>query len=183
VAAEFERMGLTRRISGTFDLSPHFPEGTRPEYVPLLCTAAHVAQIVVDLRTGMVQVCRVVAAHDVGKAINPVDARGQVEGAIVMGLGAALMEEVIPGISKGFGDYYLPTIKSMPEMEVLLVEVPSFHGPLGAKGLAEASMPASTPAIVNAISRAIGARVRQIPATSERVLAAIRTAEGGSDPR
>jgi CO/xanthine dehydrogenase Mo-binding subunit/aerobic-type carbon monoxide dehydrogenase small subunit (CoxS/CutS family) len=180
VAVEFERMGLTRRISGTFDLSPHFPEGTRPEYVPLFCTAAHVARIVVDLRTGMVQVCRVVAAHDVGKAINPVDARGQVEGAIVMGLGAALMEEVIPGVSKGFGDYYLPTIKSMPEMEVLLVEVPSFHGPLGAKGLAEASMPASTPAIVNAISRAIGARIRQIPATPEHVLAAIQTGDGGS---
>jgi CO/xanthine dehydrogenase Mo-binding subunit len=179
VAAEFERMGLARRISGTFDLSPYFDEGTKPEYVPLFCTAAHVAQVVVNMRTGLVQVLHVVAAHDVGKAINPVDARGQVEGAILMGLGAALMELVIPGVSKGFGDYYLPTIKSMPEMEVLLVEVPSFHGPLGAKGLAEAAMPASTPAIINAISRAIGGRIRQLPATPERVLAAIRSREEG----
>jgi len=87
-----------------------------------------------------------------------------------MGLGAALMEEYIPGASTGFGDYYLPTIKSMPEIEVILVEVPSFHGPFGAKGLGEASILPSTPAMINAISRAIGVRIRELPATPERVL-------------
>jgi len=170
IAREFDRMGKPRKVIGLFDPSPWFPEETRPEYVPLFVTGAQLAEVVVDLRTGEVQVTRVVAAHDVGRAINPLDARGQIEGAVVMGLGAALMEEYIPGASTGFGDYYLPTIRSMPEIEVMLVEVPSFHGPFGAKGLGEASILPSTPAIVNAISRAIGARIRDLPATPERVL-------------
>ena len=65
----------------------------------------------------------------------------------------------------------------MPEMEVILVEVPSFHGPYGAKGLGEAAMLPSTPAIVNAICRAIGVRIRELPATPERILKAIRERE------
>jgi CO/xanthine dehydrogenase Mo-binding subunit len=92
---------------------------------------------------------------------------------MIMGLGAALMEEFLPGRSTGFSDYYLPTVRSMPEIEVILVEVPGRHGPHGVKGLGEAAMLPSTPAIINAISRAIGARIRTIPATPERVLAAI----------
>jgi CO/xanthine dehydrogenase Mo-binding subunit len=179
VAEEFDRIGLARRLSGIFDLSPQFPEGTRPQYVPLFCTGAQLAEVAVDLRTGVVEVKRVVAAQDVGRAINPVDAQGQLEGAILMGLGAALMEEVIPGVSTGFASYYLPTVKSMPEMDVLLVEVPGRHGPLGVKGLGESAMPASTPAIINAISRAIGARIREIPATPERVLRAIQSRPEG----
>jgi CO/xanthine dehydrogenase Mo-binding subunit len=79
------------------------------------------------------------------------------------------MEEFIPGESEGFGDYYLPTTMSMPEIEVTLVEVPSFEGPFGAKGLGEAAILPSAPAIINGISRAIGARVRTLPATPERV--------------
>ena len=170
IAQEFDRMGKSRRVTGFFDLSSTFPKETRPEYVPIFITGAHVAEVVVDLYTGEVEVERVVAAHDVGRAINPTDAKGQIEGAVVMGLGAALMEEYIPGASTGFSDYYLPTIRSMPEIEVVLVEVPSHHGPLGSKGLGEAAMLPTTPAIVNAISRAIGARIREIPATPERVL-------------
>ncbi len=170
VAREFDRMGKSRRAAGCFNPSLLFPEETRPEYVPIFVTGAHLAEVVVDLRTGEVRVSRVVAAHDVGRAINPVDARGQIEGAVLMGLGAALMEEVIPGVSTGLSDYYLPTVASMPEVEVLLVEVASFHGPFGAKGLGEAAMLPATPAIINAVSRAIGARIREIPATPERVL-------------
>jgi CO/xanthine dehydrogenase Mo-binding subunit len=183
VAAEFERVGLSRKVPGFLDLSPHFPEQTRPEYAPLFCTGAQLAEIVLDLRTGAVVVSRMVAAQDVGRAINPVDAKGQLEGAMLMGLGAALMEEVVPGASTGFSDYYLPTVRSMPEMEVILIEVPSFHGPLGAKGLAEAAMPPSTPAIINAISRAIGRRIREIPATPERVLETIQLGRGRGKPR
>jgi CO/xanthine dehydrogenase Mo-binding subunit len=118
-----------------------------------------------------------VAAQDVGRAINPRDARGQIEGAMIMGLGAALMEEYIPGHTGGFSDYYLPTIKSMPELEVIMVEVPSFYGPWGAKGLGEGPLMPATPAIVNAISRAAGVRIRQLPATSERILLTIQ--QGG----
>ena len=176
VAQEFDRIGKSRRAAGIFDLSPVFPEDTKPEYVPLFVTGGHVVQLVVDLRTGEVHVERVVAAHDVGRAINPVDARGQIEGAVMMGLGTALMEEFIPGESEGFGDYYIPTTMSMPDIDVILVEVPSYEGPFGAKGLGEAANHPTVPAIINGISRAIGARIRTVPATPERVLAAYRTA-------
>jgi aldehyde oxidoreductase len=170
IAREFDRMNKSRKVLGLFDPSPVFPQETRPEYVPIFVTGAQLAEVIVNLDTGEVQVTRVVAAHDVGRAVNPLDAKGQIEGAVVMGLGAALMEEYIPGASTGLSDYYLPTIKSMPEIEVILVEVPSFHGPFGVKGLGEASILPSTPAMINAISRAIGARIREVPATPERVL-------------
>jgi CO/xanthine dehydrogenase Mo-binding subunit/aerobic-type carbon monoxide dehydrogenase small subunit (CoxS/CutS family) len=173
IAREFDRIGQPRRVVGRFDPSPLFPADTRPEYTPHFVTGAHLVELMVDLRTGLVQVTRVVAAHDIGRAINPLDARGQIEGAVVMGLGTALMEEFIPGKTQGFGDYYLPTARSMPEMEVLLVEVPSFHGPLGAKGLGEAAILPTAPAVVNAISRAIGIRIRSLPATPERIRHAI----------
>ncbi len=173
IAAEFDRIGKSRRVRGFFDLTDRFPAETKPEYVPLFVTGAHVAEVEVDLRTGQVRVLRMAAAHDVGRVVNRLDAAGQIEGALVMGIGAALMEELIPGHTGGFADYYLPTVKSLPQTDVLLVEVPSLHGPYGVKGLGEAAMLPSTPAIINAISRAIGVRMREIPATPERVLRAI----------
>lgn len=181
VARELDRLGLPRKTWGHFDLSACFPQETRPEYVPLFVTGAQLAEVEVDLHSGEVRVLRIVAAHDVGRAINPIDARGQIEGAVLMGLGSTLLEEYIPGASTGFSDYYLPTIRSMPEIEVILVEVPSFHGPLGAKGLGEAAILPTTPAIVNALSRAIDRRIRDLPATPERVRQAIRGAPSGPE--
>ncbi len=176
VAQEFDRIGKSRKLSGSFDLSQAFPAETRPEYVPLFVTGAHVAEVEVHLETGVVRVLRVAAAHDVGRAVNPPDAEGQIEGAVMMGLGAALMEEVIPGHTTGYSDYYLPTAQSLPEITVLLVETPSRFGLFGVKGLGEAAMLPSTPAVINGVSRAIGARLRTIPATPERVLAGIQAA-------
>jgi len=174
VAAELERSGIARRVKGQLDLSAQFPDNERSSlYLPLFVTGAHVAEVEVNLETGQAQVLFVAAAHDIGRAINPRDAKGQIEGAIVMGVGAALMEEFIPGQSSGFSDYMIPTMRSMPEMRVHLVEATGRYGPFGAKGLGEAAMLPTAPAIVNAISRAIGARVRHLPATSERILAAI----------
>lgn len=177
VADEFDRLGKSRRVVRFFDLSDEFPEATRPQYVPLFVTGAHLSLVEVDMLTGKVQVRRMVAAHDVGRAINPLDAAGQIEGSYLMGLGAALLEEYVPGKSTGFSDYYLPTVKSMPDMKVILVEVASRYGPYGAKGLGEAAMLPSTPSIINAVSRAIDARLRSIPATPERILAAIAARE------
>lgn len=177
VAAEIDRMGKSRRVPGVFDLTPDFPDDSRPEYIPLFVTGAQVAEAIVNTRTGEVSIPRVAAAHDVGRAINPIDAQGQIEGAVLMGLGTALMEEFLPGESTGFGDYYIPTTMSMPEISVELVEVPSFSGPFGAKGLGEAAIMPTAPAIINAVSRAIGARVRTIPATPERILQAIEAKE------
>jgi CO/xanthine dehydrogenase Mo-binding subunit len=178
VAQEFDRMGMSRRVAGYFDISPAFPEQTRPEYVPLFITGAHMADVCVDMETGIVQVLRVVAAHDVGHAINPMDAAGQIEGAVVMGLGAALLEEHLPDQTTGFMQYNLPVIGSMPEIKVILVEVPSRLGPHGVKGLGEAALLPSTPAIINGVSRAIGKRLRSIPATPERILEAVQTQMG-----
>ena len=177
VAQAFDSLAKSRKVTGAFDLSPLFPHHSGHDYTPHFVTGAHLAEVVVNTHTGQVQVTRVVAAHDVGRAINRQGAEGQIEGAILMGLGAALMEEYVPGYSTGYRNYYLPTIQSMPEIEVLLVEVPSFYGPLGAKGLGEAPVLPAAPAIVNAISRAIGVRIREIPATGERVLK--RMAETG----
>lgn len=182
IAREFDRIGKSRRVRGVFDLTDRFPNQGRPEYLPLFVTGAHAAEVEVDLRTGQVYVLRLAAAHDVGRVVNPTNAQGQIEGGCMMGLGAALMEEYLPGASTGFRNYYVPTIKSMPQMDVLIVQVPSYFGPGGVKGLAEAPLLPATPAIVNAISRAIGGRVRQVPATPERVLAAIRGASKGIVP-
>ncbi len=126
------------------------------------------------METGVVKVLRVIAAHDVGRAVNPLDAAGQIEGAVVMGLGAALQEEYLPGQTEGISQYHLPTIGSMPEIKAILVEVPSRLGPHGVKGLGEAAMLPATPAIINAVSRAIGGRLHSIPATPERILAVVR---------
>lgn len=177
VAAEMERMGHSRRVMGVFDLRAQFPQHERDVYTPHFVTGAQVAEVLVNTATGQARVLRMVAAHDVGHAINPRDAQGQVEGAILMGLGAALMEEYTPGATTGFSDYYIPTARAMPEIEVILVEVPSYQGAFGAKGLGEAPILPTAPAIVNAISRAVGARIREIPATPERILAA--TGQGG----
>ena len=175
IAAEFDRIGKSRRLRGIFDLSDRFPADTTPEYVPLFVTGAHLAEVEVDLRTGQTRVLRMTAAHDVGRVVNRLDAEGQIEGSMIMGVGAALMEEVIPGHTRGFADYYLPTAKSMPQTDVILVEIPGLHGPHGVKGLGEAAMLPAAPAIINAMSRAIGVRLREIPATPERVLNAIRS--------
>jgi CO/xanthine dehydrogenase Mo-binding subunit len=154
-----------------------FREDGQPENLPFFISGAHLTEVDVNIETGQVRVARVVAVHDVGRVISPRGAEGQIEGAVLMSLGAALMEEYIPGVSTGFSDYYLPTIRSMPEIEVILVEVPSRWGPLGVKGLGEGASLPTAPAILNGIYHATGARIRQLPATPERVLAAIHRAE------
>ncbi|MBL7161840.1 MAG: xanthine dehydrogenase family protein molybdopterin-binding subunit [Anaerolineales bacterium] len=173
IAEALDAMGKSRKVLGVFDPSPMFPEKTRPLYTPHFTTGAHLAEVIVDLDTGGVQVTRFVAAHDVGRAINRQGAEGQIEGSILMGIGSALYEEYVPGVTTGFVNYILPMIGEMPEMEAILVEVPGLQGPFGAKGLGETAMLASTPAVINAVSRAIGTRIRKIPATPERVLKAI----------
>jgi CO/xanthine dehydrogenase Mo-binding subunit len=174
VAREFDRIGKSRRVQGCFDISDSLSVLPRPEYIPLFVTGAQVADVLVDLETGIVRVLRVIAAHDVGRAVNPLDATGQIEGAIVMGLGAALSEEYLPGQTAGLSQYLVPMVDSLPEIQATLVEVPSRLGPYGVKGLGEAAMLPSTPAIINALSRAIGCRIRSIPATPERILSAIQ---------
>jgi len=178
VAREFDRMGKSRRVAGFFDISDALPKTDRPEYLPLFITGAHLADVVVDMETGTAQVLRMTAVHDLGRVVNPVDAAGQIQGAVVMGLGAALHEEYLPGQTTGLSQYLVPMADAMPEINVIFVEVPSRYGPYGVKGLGEAAMLPATPAIINAVSRALGGRLRSIPATPERILAAIQAFRG-----
>lgn len=137
---------------------------------------AQVAELEVDLALGTVKLVKITAAHDVGRAINPLLAEGQVEGGIAQGIGLALMEEYVPGRTENLHDYLIPTIGDVPEIETLLVEVPDAEGPYGAKGLGEHVLIPTAPAIINAIRHATGARIARVPATPDRVLAAMRKA-------
>ncbi|MER9016795.1 molybdopterin-dependent oxidoreductase [Mesorhizobium sp. M0898] len=134
---------------------------------------AQIAELEVDLRLGTVKVIKITAAHDVGKAINPLLAEGQIEGGIAQGIGMALMEEFIPGRTENLHDYLIPTIGDVPPIETILIEVPDPEGPFGAKGLGEHVLIPTAPAILNAIRHATGVLVTKIPATPTRIRAAI----------
>ncbi|MGB0900876.1 molybdopterin-dependent oxidoreductase [Halocynthiibacter sp.] len=136
--------------------------------------AAHIAEIEVDIELGTTHVTRFIAAHDVGRVINPMLAEGQIEGGIAQGMGLALMEEYIPHVTENLHDYLIPTIGDMPPVTSLLIEEPDPHGPFGAKGLGEHVLIPTAPAILNAIRHATGARLTQVPATPDRVLAALK---------
>ena len=136
--------------------------------------AAHLIVVDVDTQTGVVTPVRCVAAHDVGCAINPMLVEGQVHGGIAQGLGMALMEEYLPGRTENLHDYLIPTIGDVPPIETLIIEEPDAHGPFGAKGLGEHVLIPTAPAVLNAIYHATGARLMQVPATPDKVRAAIK---------
>ncbi|TIY07244.1 MAG: xanthine dehydrogenase family protein molybdopterin-binding subunit, partial [Mesorhizobium sp.] len=138
---------------------------------------AQIAELEVDLRLGTAKLIKITAAHDIGKAINPLLAEGQIEGGIAQGIGMALMEEYIPGRTENLHDYLIPTIGDVPPIETILIEVPDPEGPFGAKGLGEHVLIPTAPAILNAIRHATGVLVTKIPATPSRIRAAIREKE------
>jgi len=125
----------------------------------------------VDMKSGEVQVLCVVACHDVGKAINPANVTGQIEGAVSMGLGYSLMEEVLleGGMIRNpcFSEYFIPTSLDMPVIYSHLVEAAEASGPFGAKGVGEPALIPTSPAILNAIGAAAGIRVKELPVTPE----------------
>jgi CO/xanthine dehydrogenase Mo-binding subunit len=135
--------------------------------------AAQMAEVEVDLELGTVQVLKVHAAHDVGRAINPTQVEGQIHGGIAQGLGMALMEEYIAGKTDNLHDYLVPTIGDVPPIVVHIVEDPEPLGPFGAKGVGEPALIATAPAILNAIHHATGVRITHVPATPDRVRQAI----------
>lgn len=140
--------------------------------------SCHVAQIQVDPETGIVEVQRYFAAQDVGRAINPLAAKGQIEGGVVFGLGYALSEEIITqngtNVNANLWEYLLPTAPHVPDLTIELVEVPSTFGPFGAKGIGENPAIPVAAAIANAVEDALGVRVTRAPLTPERILAALR---------
>jgi CO/xanthine dehydrogenase Mo-binding subunit len=135
---------------------------------------ANVAEVEVDAETGKVEVTKVTAAHDVGRAISPAMIRSQIYGGIAMGLGYGTLERF--GIDEGIptswnlDEYLIATSLDMPEVEAIIVENPDPLGPFGAKSIGEPATELAAPAITNAIAHAIGRRVRELPADLEMVL-------------
>jgi CO/xanthine dehydrogenase Mo-binding subunit len=135
---------------------------------------AHLATVEVDTDLGLIKVRDLVCAHDVGRAINPLLLEGQIEGGSAQGLGMALMEEFIPGRTENLHDYLIPTLGDVPRVTSILIEDPDAHGPYGAKGIGEQVLIPTAPAILNAVRDATGAVLRHLPATPDKVLAALR---------
>jgi xanthine dehydrogenase molybdenum-binding subunit len=136
--------------------------------------AAQAAEVEVNTNTGEVQVLNIIAANDVGKALNPLGLQGQVEGGVVMGLGNALTEHFIVKDGQVLTDhlarYTMPSIVHTPEIHSIVVEHPAEDGPYGAKGVGELSSIPTTPAITNAIYNAVGIRVDRLPVDQEDIV-------------
>jgi CO/xanthine dehydrogenase Mo-binding subunit len=139
---------------------------------------AQIAEVDVDLELGTTVVRRITAAHDVGRAVNPMLVEGQIHGGIAQGLGLALMEEYVAGRTDNLHDYLIPTIGDVPPIDCRLVEDAEPTGPYGAKGVGEPALIPTAPAILGAIRDATGVRMDRVPATPARVLEAIRRARG-----
>jgi CO/xanthine dehydrogenase Mo-binding subunit/aerobic-type carbon monoxide dehydrogenase small subunit (CoxS/CutS family) len=166
------------RGEGSFD-PPTSPQDANGQGVPYAtyAFAAQLAVVEVDCELGTVKVLEIVAAHDVGKAINPTQVEGQIQGGIMQGLGLALMEEYLPGRTENLHDYLIPTMGDMPNMKCILVEDAEPLGPAGAKGVGEPGLIPTAPAILGAIQHASGVRMRRVPVLPHRLRAALKQAE------
>ncbi len=149
---------------------------------PAYSYSAQVADVSVDEETGEVTVHKIWAAHDCGRALNPVSVEGQVIGSVWMGLGQALAEEMVwkDGLlmNPGLLEYRSPSAAESPDIECIIVESIDPEGPFGAKEAGEGSLAATIPAISNAIYHAVGVRLRESPFTPERILSALRAKKG-----
>src|SRR5262249_35113525 len=169
-----DQYGYSITREATFD-PPTKPLDENGQGIPyaVFGFGAHMAEIEVDTDLGTVRVLKITAAHDVGRAINPTLIEGQIEGGVAPGLGHGLMEEFFPGKGENLHDYLIPTVGDIPPVESILIEDPSPIGPFGAKGIGEQAVIPTAPAILNALHDAIGVRICKIPATPDRVRAAI----------
>lgn len=188
--------GLEPKVSHHFDPPVCYPLPKCADHEPgvdlekyrvhfAYCFGTQAAVVEVDVETGEVKVLKVIAAHEVGKAIHPQNVRGQIEGCVVMGLGYGLMEEfkmregqVITDTLKKLN---LPCSSVVPDIEVLIIEDPQPGGPFGAKGLGELPVNPTAPAILNAIYDAVGVRLTGLPATPDKVLRAIKEKEKSAE--
>jgi CO/xanthine dehydrogenase Mo-binding subunit len=155
--------------------------------------AAHLSEVLVDTETGAVRVTRHLTVQDVGRAINPAAVEGQIHGGVVQGIGWALLERM-PYDAGGqllaatLMDYALPQSDQAPAVESVLLEVPSEHGPFGAKGVGEPPVVGVPAAVANAVADAVGRRFTALPITAQVVVEALGNREratppaGGSDP-
>ena len=180
IARVGKKRGFSLEAMGVYK-PPTMPENTQTgqsmrAFVTYLF-GSHVCQLLVDTETGEVKIERYIACHDVGKAINPDQVIGQIQGGVAQGIGMALMEEVVMKdgriMNPGFTDYILPTIRDVPEIECIVMENPDPGGPFGARGVGEPPLIGTGPAILSAIYDAIGTPIRELPATPERIWRAL----------
>ncbi len=164
------------------EVTPLDEDGHGEKPTPFWMHAAQAAEVEVDVETGDVRVTKLVGAHDVGKAINPISCVAQIEGALATGLGYALSEELqYDGgecVNPTLADYKIPTALDCPPYDSLLIEVPHDDGPYGAKGLGEPGLAPTAGAIANAIYDACGVRIHDLPLTSEKVFNALNGLKG-----
>ena len=165
--------------NGPEDVSPEFDPASYKGYpAPAMVFGTHLAEVEVDPATGKVEVLNFTAAHDLGRAINPLLVEGQIEGGAVQGIGWSLMEDLQfengKIVNPNFHDYKMLTIKDIPKFSPLLIETIDPNGPFGAKGIGECAMVATAPAIVNAIYDAVGVRIKELPATSEKIFEGLK---------
>ena len=158
------------------DGASHFNTDSPPPF------CATFAEVEVDTETGQVRVLHLATAVDPGTAINPMQAEGQVEGAVTQGLGYALTEELLLDdagrpLNPNFLDYKIFSAKDMPKLTTILVETDEPLGPFGAKSISEVPINGPAPAIANAIFHAVGVRIRKLPIRPEDVLRALRDEE------
>jgi CO/xanthine dehydrogenase Mo-binding subunit len=137
----------------------------------------HLADVEIDVETGQVEVLRYIAAHDVGRAINPLSVEGQISGAVVQGLGQALLEDLVVtdgvNMTPGLFQYMIPTATDVPDIEAIILESGEGLGPFGARGIGEPPIGPPIGVIPAAIADAVGGRPTELPVTPERVIAAM----------
>jgi xanthine dehydrogenase molybdenum-binding subunit len=138
------------------------------------------AEIEVDVETGVIKVLKLVIAHDIGRAINPLTVEGSLEGGAAQGVGYALTEDLLVDkrtgevLTDSFATYKMLSVLDMPEVQVILIEEPDPTGPFGAKGVGETGITNVAPSIANALYDATGVRIHSLPMTPEKVLVALR---------
>jgi CO/xanthine dehydrogenase Mo-binding subunit len=157
--------------------APKFARGEGSHNFANLVYGCQIAEVEVDTETGKVEVLKIVAAHDVGRAINPKGVEGQLEGGIVQGIGYALTEGIMEQegrtLNPSFLDYKILSSSDIPEMEIIIIEDLENDGPYGAKGVGEQGIVPTAAAIANAVHHATGARVSDLPIKPEKVLMAL----------
>lgn len=173
--------GIVLEGIGTFD-PPTVPLDEKGQGIPYATYgfAAQIASLDVDLDLGTIKLNRIVAAHDVGRAINPMLVEGQIHGGIAQGIGLALLEEYLPGRTENLHDYLIPTAGDVPPIDIILVEDAEPLGPSGAKGIGEPALVPTAPAILGAIRHATGVTPRQVPVLPHRLWELLRQKESRS---
>jgi CO/xanthine dehydrogenase Mo-binding subunit len=150
-----------------------------PKEGPETSTVAQIAEVEVDTETGEVTVKRLTTAHNTGTILNPLTHQGQIDGAVVMGVGYGTMEDLATDeggrvVTVSLGDYKIPNIKDIPEMRTAIVQSSAGSGPYNSMSIGETAIIPTAAAIANAVEDAVGVRITSLPITAEKVLNALR---------